>query len=574
MKMELLANELLLDLFEYLHPLELLHSFYGLNIRLNNLLFLYLRSHSLDCRWISQRSFTDLCQNILPFITNRLYSIHLSNTDVIPNQINQFFSYGFQLHNIASLSLSHVHSTELLTRILLAYPQLRSLHLRKSFLDDEIEKTTRCLNTIWSLPKLQSCYLDIESKNYFDSSLLIQTSLTLHTVSIENDSVPPAYLIALFNCTPNLRSLSINIQPAKDHDQDFSFTIPALTTLKLKLHTSFRMLSYLLKNLSHLRELSIETDMIWFDGYQWEDVLTNYLKQLKTLHLLMFYRISQEKDIVEEMFYLIESYRTSFSTKERQWFIRCDYRREDGTVYLYTLPYGFPKFSRPSCDMSITTYPTEKMSKAFASVRTLSLDYDLLYLATQTALQFENIQCLELFYPFDDTFWSVITNFHRLKTMEIILSVHSDENYRPIHHVRSLIERSTSLRSLTIDYLILSELSSTPMQNCSLRRLDLMSRDGHFYGIECISLIQAFLGNQCEILLINIENHTIIFDLLEKLSNLRALTFQCQSDSWDDNNESLVIDDELLQDLKQRLGSKYSVMRDEDESSIIHVWIC
>lgn len=45
MNFELLANELLLDLFEYLDTNDLFHAFYNLNIRLNELLFTHCQLH-------------------------------------------------------------------------------------------------------------------------------------------------------------------------------------------------------------------------------------------------------------------------------------------------------------------------------------------------------------------------------------------------------------------------------------------------------------------------------------------------------------------------------------------------
>jgi hypothetical protein len=100
-----------------------------------------------------------------------------------------------------------------------------------------------------------------------------------------------------------------------------------------------------------------------------------------------------------------------------------------------------------------------------------------------------------------------------------------------------------------------------------------MANDGHFYGLECISLIQSFLGNQCEVLLINIENRSIVLDLIENMSNLRALTIQCQDDQWGDSNESLLNEDELIQWLKFRIPSNSLIIRDEREMSVIRLWI-
>jgi len=48
MKLECLANELLMEIFEYLTAIDLLHTFHYLNSRFNTLLFKYFREYNLD----------------------------------------------------------------------------------------------------------------------------------------------------------------------------------------------------------------------------------------------------------------------------------------------------------------------------------------------------------------------------------------------------------------------------------------------------------------------------------------------------------------------------------------------
>ncbi|CAF2099131.1 unnamed protein product [Rotaria magnacalcarata] len=98
-----------------------------------------------------------------------------------------------------------------------------------------------------------------------------------------------------------------------------------------------------------------------------------------------------------------------------------------------------------------------------------------------------------------------------------------------------------------MDYLIISQLALVKFKNKSIRRLDLIANDGHFYGLEFV-------------------------DLIENMPNLRALTFQCQDDRWGDTNEALLIEDEFVQWLKNRLPSHCLVIRDENELSAIQLW--
>ena len=214
-----------------------------------------------------------------------------------------------------------------------------------------------------------------------------------------------------------------------------------------------------------------------------------------------------------------------------------------------------------------------KKNNLFNHVNTLILDEFLLKFALEFSIQFSNIHHLELSYPFDNNIWSIIPKFNRLISLEIISINNSDETDQSLTNLRLLLNQSINLYSLTIDYLIISQLSLIEISNKSIRRLDLMANDGHFYGSECISLIQSFLGNQCEILLINLETGVIIIDLIKKMSNLRSLTFQCLDDHWGDSNESLIIGDDLIEWLKSNLPSNCSIIRDQNELSVMRIWI-
>ncbi|UJR19556.1 hypothetical protein I4U23_022686 [Adineta vaga] len=57
MLLESLANELLLDLFEFLDGIDLLRAFGGLNCRFETLLHRYVLDYHLDFRFVSKRDF-------------------------------------------------------------------------------------------------------------------------------------------------------------------------------------------------------------------------------------------------------------------------------------------------------------------------------------------------------------------------------------------------------------------------------------------------------------------------------------------------------------------------------------
>jgi hypothetical protein len=558
MYFESLANELILDIFEYFNSIQLLYTFHGLNNRINELLQLYFQTFPLDFRSVSKQDFDIICQKTLPLITDHITSIHLSNDDDTPDEPNLFFSYGFhfqQFPKLQSISLYHIHSMDLINRIILDCSNLIYLNLNKCHFDEI------CMNNIWNLPKLKSFYLD----NDIVTPSPTRTSSSLQDLSIQNDLFSLNYLISLFKYTPNLQNLNIRITDTSDGEQ-IPFIIPLLTKLKLYFKGTLSTLRNLLENLPNLFELIIEIDDIYIDGYQWEEIIRQYLPKLKVFKFLMYYKF----DLDEEINQLMESFQTKSCLDESQWSVRCDYHTEYKTINLYSLPFGFKKFSNQANNMSIST---DKKCDLFNHVNILILDEFLLKFAVEFPLVFSNIRHLELSYPFDENIWRIIPKLDRLKSLEIISTMHAGETDRSLNNLRLLLNQSIHLYSLTLDYLFMSELASLEISNTSIHRLDLMTNDGHFYGLECISLIQSFIGNRCEVLLINLENRFIVIDLIKNLFHLRALTFQCQDDQWGDSNESLLIDDELIQWFKSHLPSNCSIIRDQCEISAIRIWI-
>ncbi len=82
MSLELLANELLFDLFDYLSSVDLFHSFNGLNSRFDSLMIEYFRNNkSIDFRLIFKEDLNLIRRRYLPLFINEITSICLSDDD-------------------------------------------------------------------------------------------------------------------------------------------------------------------------------------------------------------------------------------------------------------------------------------------------------------------------------------------------------------------------------------------------------------------------------------------------------------------------------------------------------------
>ena len=97
MSFEHLPNELLCGVFGYLHALDLLRAFYGLNERVNQLLIQF-PSHHVDFCGASRVHFTQFRQQHLARILPRVYSLNTPDGDSTPGLAEDFLAHGFTLN--------------------------------------------------------------------------------------------------------------------------------------------------------------------------------------------------------------------------------------------------------------------------------------------------------------------------------------------------------------------------------------------------------------------------------------------------------------------------------------------
>ncbi len=68
--------------------------------------------------------------------------------------------------------------------------------------------------------------------------------------------------------------------------------------------------------------------------------------------------------------------------------------------------------------------------------------------------------------------------------------------------------------------------------NAAVRRINLDECNHVFNEEECIALTRSSLGAQCEILSIWVNIRKSIVDLVNNISNLRALTVKCSDNEY------------------------------------------
>ena len=256
---------------------------------------------------------------------------------------------------------------------------------------------------------------------------------------------------------------------------------------------------------------------------------------------------------------LLNSFQTSFWIDEHQWFIRCDWISTNISHLgiLYTLPYAFEKFFLTNKQWSKSTGLIKNEYDHVNILTIMNMRTDSYWLFDV----FSNIYHLKIYLPLNNNVWLFIQSLNKLISLEIILI--EGFLYYPL---QILLDQSPYLSSLCLgnynNIKILSQLT-----NKSIYRLDFQKKNKYKKYLDCIQcdiLINSSLGQQCQILLINIENRMNILQLIKNMSNLRSLIFQCKDDQGDD---------EFIHWLYSHLSSIYSISRDPHITSNIQVWI-
>lgn len=580
MNLETLANELLLDVFEFLPIVYLFHAFNGLNCRFNTLISIFTQNcRYIDCRSMSKNQLDSICQRYLPSSKHRIISLHLSNGNETPQQIDRFFSHNLkfdQFIHLQSLSLYHLCSEKMMKKIMADcnhLPNLTHLKLSQCYFRYQQKDILYMINSIWSLPKLTHCHFDVNFR--WQTSFIAPTviSSSLECLCIQGVDCHLNDLIRLFDHTIQLRYLCANIGT---YIGNILSPMPILSMISLKLsffssNNSIHGIINLLHKMNNLRRLTVEALDIFIDGDQWKDIITKYLPKLEVFRLKMEFYFRDRINTKRYVDQLLNSFQTSFWLEEHQWFIRCHYHPKSASNYvcLYTLPYGFTSFPRIEVSgCQSTCINGEKQNWSYDHVHILNYRAPFKEDLTLYQCRFTNIQHLFLSLDADHQFWTIVPRFDRLISLEVSLNGRSDNVQSQL---QSILDQAPRLELLKFGSWRTLELPIVELISTSIRQLDLRGCNRCFNEQECLTLINSPLGMQCEVLQISVEDRMNILDLITKMNNLRSLNVRCDDDKW---NEKLSgSDDELITWLQHRLLSTYEITRHTLHIFNILVWI-
>ncbi|CAF3310963.1 unnamed protein product [Rotaria sp. Silwood2] len=572
MNFELLPNEILLDLFNYFNGVDLFWAFYGLNSRFNFLLHAQFSFYYFKFNCVSKRHFDMICQRHLPFIANRIIALSLSDYRETPGQINLFLSYipSFkQFTNLRSLSLSNLRSYQTLLKLLNESHHMKNLtHLNFyscSFPNEQVNFQL-IADTIWSLPKLTNCFFSImEEQKIFHMPTVVSSSLKY--VSIFGSELQRNQIKQLFDYTPRLKHLSTLIKPVSGTNYIVS-SVPTLTTLNIyffddHIASKINLFFQGMPNLCHL-SIDIQSDLI--DGYQWEQIIRNYLPKLKTFRLKMKQKCFQQENIHKRADQLIDSFRTSFWIDEHQWFVRCF--TQNRIIHLNTLSDSFDCYES-ICNVWRSTYPLDSQNEFYDNMTSI---YNETFFNRPIPyyIRLANIKSLYIKLPINNQFWSIVPSLNRLRSLTV--SSHADAFQCQL---QTLLDQALHLYTLTIrqDTALPLQISLFKYINTSVRRFDLYDCNYCFNEEECTTLSRSLLGTQCEVLSIRVKNRESIVHLVKNMLNLRTLIVECIDTKCHQRSILTKNNDDIIQWLKSRLSLKYLIVRDSETDNGILIWI-
>lgn len=585
MHLESLANELILDLFEYLPVIDLFQAFSDLNIRFNQLLTQFRIFH-LDFRSITKRNFQILCDKYLPIISDRILSLHLSNHDETPNLPQLFLSSNISINqfvHLQSLSLSYIQSFDLFKTLIVQCQQFSSLthlNLIKCYFNYS-EREIRCLmNHIWKLSTLTHCLFDQITSRKFRLTYLSQRSSSIQYLTFEKITCDFNDLSHLFEYTPNLHRISLNFIYGFPN-QNIQMPIDSIQSLKIVYHGCLDSLIDLLKNLPNLIHLTLETFDIYCDGFEWQRILLCYLSQLERFQLKMNLNFPDFHQIDRQVDDLLNTFRTAFWIVEHQWFVRCDWDRNNvfRNGILYTLPYAFDDCfyfdamsSKSTCLKTTDYWSYDRVQMLSHGNPENDFGKELILFSAR----FGRIRRLKISCPFDENFWSCLSSFSQLTSINVTL-LQTDVAYVQL---QKILHRAWKLYSLKVSYSTDLPIKFFAMTSPSIRRMNFLENSQmdirYFTDRQCLLLVHSPLILQCEVLLIALKNRLMIVHLIETMKHLRALTCHCEDDeyyNWNCSSSSVVKEDEFIEWLREHLPSTYSINRDEKQTHLIRIWI-
>ncbi|CAF0944974.1 unnamed protein product [Adineta steineri] len=320
-----LPNEIFRDIFDYLCPIDVINSFYGLNYRFNELIKTI--PMKLKCNKLNKNEYKRVLKHIVPKIKLQLYSlelgvlsktIHSFNSEISIDLFTQ--SYNFtQFVNLRCLSLTSPNLEQLksLFQIIPNMLSLRSLRLLEhdyyGSQNETVCKLTLANNHRYSMKTNHHLsHLFIETSPPFKTLTLIQKYFTN---KISFDCIQLNIRCALFFYPHSLTYIDCD---------GLSRLVSNMNYLKIDITVGTYSPAFdLIRRFPQIQHLSVRTiSKAYADGHQWAELLAQ-MSNINKLDLNIYldtYNSNQELQTFQTKFWL-----------ERQWNVECSKKHKNSS---------------------------------------------------------------------------------------------------------------------------------------------------------------------------------------------------------------------------------------------------
>lgn len=576
---ETLANELILEIFEYLNIFDRYEGFYDLNQRLNSLLEYQNASLTIDFRSISKTQFNRFSTDHLPRLIDQVTCLHLSNDDATPNLPEIFFSLQIPIDSfvhLESLFLYGIQSFKLFFELIFQCHRLTLLHhlqMKKCYFSYSTLEMKILINKIWTLPHLISCKIDQITSRQMVLTSLIRSSQTLKSLTLEKTILDNRDLSSIFHSSPFLQHFKINyLCGFNDENIDFP-SLVSLTSLHLTFHGSLDALTFLFQFMPNVTRLELQIGGLFCDGHQWETILCRYF-----LHLEIFrFKMNSHITFLHEVEQILDTFRSSFWLEKHRWYVRCDWDPENifHDALFYTLPYTFDDCFYFDSIRSRSTCPNQSDHWTYSAVKHLSHEFpendqakDSILLSTR----FPKLESLKISFTFDQLFWSCLSSLEYLTSLHITC-LHTDVAY---DQLQEFLHRAKFLTSIVISHPHNLDLRFFSLTSSSLRRLNLISESRndirYFHPMECKLIAHSPLLRSCQVITMGIRSRRTLFDFISSINHFHSFICQCEDDPYNQWN-SIDVQDEFIDWCRIHLISNHSIHRDEKRPNLVRFWI-
>ncbi|CAF0744033.1 unnamed protein product [Adineta ricciae] len=572
--LESFPNELLLEVFAYLPSTDLLRGFHCMNFRFHHLIIHHLQSYNVNFSSASLSDLKFIGHKSLPILAKYVKSLTLSNGDNTPHQVYTLFHENAltlrQFHQLQRLSLCDVCSNDTMEEMMVEWsylPNLTHLTLAGCYLKFDRMTGQRLIDTIWSLPKLVYCYLNIDL-GHDNTVVPTAISTTLTYLFIWGREYGENDIHSLLQQTPYLQHFSVLLRERSEQRAIVEHSFSTMRRFRLEAsQIDENRLSPFFRYMPNLCHLIIEVGLSRqpLDGYQWENLIRRYLPNLTRFQLNVSFKFDNtDKRRKEQIDSLLDSFRCPFWLEEHQWFVRCHWNplQRSSTIHLYTLPYKVAEFQFNFPVVYKSTCPNDAIFLDYHHVTELKYESNGKRRFLSPQIRFPNVENLSIQFPIHDQFWSMIPNPQKVTSLTIF-GDDKDVNITLVQ-IQNLIDHLPNLYSLTMAIKHVFQLVHT-----SIRRLDLRCSDFYLDNRQCLSLSRSVLGSQCEILHIYLFNGITVFELVESMKQLRLLTIESLYGEHLDEN-----DDSFLSSLRSQLSPPFVIKRDDFFSNVIQMCIC